>query len=444
MFPMESQGSPQVETKPAARGHPSKLFVETTTRCNLRCRMCVKQTRGCDIREGDLSLATFEALIPAFPHLESLVLSGIGEPLLHPRLDEFIRIARAHMPSESWIGFQSNGILLDEPRAHALAEAGLDRLCLSLDAVSPDTFRRVRSGGEVGVLESALNALRRVRRQNGHSLSVGIEFVAMRDTVLELPSVLRWAAERGADFALVTQVLPYDEALVAQAAYDPNTDVAVRFFEPWRARARGEAVDLSRYFEVLWKYTKSPEEQRIIDFVERMKADAYAQDVFVNVQKILARDEEWLEEVGRIFAEAAQVATEAGIDLQLPNVVPCAARRCDFVERGGTFVSWDGKIHPCYFLWHGYRCLINGREKFVKPKVFGDVGERDVLQVWNDPAYRLFRENAVRYDYPFCSDCNLAKCCDYVQAEEFEQDCFINFEPCGDCLWCKGIFQCLQ
>lgn len=42
------------------------------------------------------------------------------------------------------------------------------------------------------------------------------------------------------------------------------------------------------------------------------------------------------------------------------------------------------------------------------------------------------------------SDCNLAKCCDYVQAEEYEQDCYINAEPCGDCLRCQGVFQCLR
>ena len=125
-------------------------------------------------------------------------------------------------------------------------------------------------------------------------------------------------------------------------------------------------------------------------------------------------------------------------------MVPAGERRCDFVEDGGAFVSWDGKVHPCYFLWHGYRCFINGREKFVLPKVFGDLAEGDLLTIWNSPEYAAFRSSVLGYDYPFCSDCNLAKCCDYVMAEEFEQDCYINNEPCGDCLWCKGVFQCLR
>ncbi|WP_461395713.1 radical SAM protein, partial [Deferrisoma sp.] len=136
--------TPVADEHPALRPHPTKLFVETTTRCNLRCAMCVKQTRENAVAEGDLAPEVFEALAPAFPRLEALVLSGIGEPLLHPGLERFIRRAREAMPAEGWIGFQSNGLLLDGARARSLVEAGLGRICLSLDAVSPATFARIR------------------------------------------------------------------------------------------------------------------------------------------------------------------------------------------------------------------------------------------------------------------------------------------------------------
>lgn len=430
---------------PSLRPHPSKLFVETTTRCNLRCTMCVKQTRDNGICEGDLSRQTFEALAQAFPNLEALVLSGIGEPLLHPELEHFIRAARARMPSGAWIGFQSNGVLLGEDRAKSLVDAGLSRLCLSVDAVTPDAFRSIREGADVGTVSRALSAMSAARNGHGRNgLRIGIEFVAMRRNVAELPSVVRWAAARGADFALVTQVLPYDEELVAQAAYDPNTTAAVSFFEPWRRRALNQNIDLSRYFDVLWKFSKTREEQALVDFVEAIKADAHRRDVFVNVQKILERDEAWMARVREIFEEARDAAEEEGLEVWLPEVVPNSTRRCEFVEDGGAFVSWDGRVHPCYFLWHGYRCFINGREKYVRPRVLGDLAEKGILEIWNEPAYRSFRESVTRYDYPFCSDCNLAKCCDYVKAEEFEQDCYINAEPCGDCLWCKGVFRCLS
>src|SRR5512133_769631 len=94
-------------TAPALRDHPSKLFIETTSRCNLNCVMCPKQNSGARTADGDLELSTFAALDDAVPGMESLVLNGIGEPLLNPHLEQFITRARKQMPAQGWIGFQS-------------------------------------------------------------------------------------------------------------------------------------------------------------------------------------------------------------------------------------------------------------------------------------------------------------------------------------------------
>jgi molybdenum cofactor biosynthesis enzyme MoaA len=190
-----------------ASGFPSRLFVEVTTRCNLLCEMCVKQDGSGRIAEGDLPPQTFAALAPAFPHLESLVLNGIGEPLLHPRLEEFVARARALLPERATIGFQSNGMLLTEPRARALLDAGLDRICLSLDAVSRDGFRALRCGGELqGVAPAFANLTRAQGGRAGRDLKIGIEFVLLRGNIAELPAAIRWAGAAGASFAIVTQL----------------------------------------------------------------------------------------------------------------------------------------------------------------------------------------------------------------------------------------------
>src|SRR5215204_1032143 len=85
----EAARPPIPRDPPARRPHPSRLFVEVTTRCNLRCAMCVKESAAQGISEGHLRRETFARLAPAFPHLDALVLNGVGEPLLHPRLEEF-------------------------------------------------------------------------------------------------------------------------------------------------------------------------------------------------------------------------------------------------------------------------------------------------------------------------------------------------------------------
>ena len=431
-------------TAPAFREHPSKLFVETTTRCNLRCAMCVKQSAGKSMREGDLAPETFEALVPAFPHLESLVLNGIGEPLLHPRLEQFIRRARRLMPTDSWIGFQSNGVLMTHLQAIMLADAGLDRICLSLDGASPATFSSVREGGRLSDLEQALAALATAKGVCGRpDLQVGVEFVAMRENLRELPAALRWAASRGASFAIVSHLIPYDETHAGQSLFETSTDAALSLFNAWNVKAGIAGVAIDRYHELLWKYGRNDAEERIVSFVSAIRNDARHRGIAADVKKLLQFDWALLREVVEVFEEARVTAEETGLDLRLPEAAPRERRRCDFVEDGSAFVSWDGNVSPCHFLWHDCRTAANGWMQEVRPKVLGNLAQKGILEIWNDSASAAFRENVLRYDHPFCSSCALAPC-DYLQGGNLEQDCYLNPEPCGSCLWCMGLFHCLS
>jgi MoaA/NifB/PqqE/SkfB family radical SAM enzyme len=173
---------------PYRRPYPTKLFVEVTTRCNLRCAMCVKQAPGQGLVEGDMSAETFAHLAPAFPYLEALVLNGIGEPLLHRGLERFIATARSAMPAGAWIGFQTNGQLLGQRRAESLVRAGVDRIAISADAVRPDELKRLHGGARLGPIESTARWLHDAADLAGRPLSLGLEFVAMRSNLDQLPS----------------------------------------------------------------------------------------------------------------------------------------------------------------------------------------------------------------------------------------------------------------
>jgi MoaA/NifB/PqqE/SkfB family radical SAM enzyme len=174
-----------------------------------------------------------------------------------------------------------------------------------------------------------------------------------------------------------------------------------------------------------------------------MVDDASRKGVSLKIADLLAFDHERVNEVQAVFDEAAALAAERGLDLRLPRTVPTQVRTCDFVEEGSAFVSWDGKLHPCYFLWHRFACHLAGVSKRVEPRVFGAVGERPLLDIWNDAEWRSFRGEVTRYEFPFCYDCNLALC-DYVSEGDFEQDCHVGTVPCAACLWCTGPFQCLR
>lgn len=430
--------------EPALRQHPSRLFVETTSRCNLNCIMCMKQNVANNRADGDLSPATFAALEPVMPHLDAMVLNGIGEPLLNRRLEWFIKRAKELMPHHGWVGFQSNGLLLTSLRATSLVNAGLDRICLSLDGVTPDTFRTLRPGGELSSLDHALDALAKARAICGRpDLKVGVEFVVMRDNLRELPAALNWAAARQVSFAIVSHMLPYDEAHAEQCAYDLCTDEALALFHVWQDKAEAAGIDIGRYFDLLWKYDRTPREQRIITFVSAMKADAVRHGVTLDLKRLLSFDYRRSLELYEVFAEAEEVAARTGIELRLPQPAPRERRSCDFVRQGGAFVNWSGLVHPCYYLWHGCRAHAVGWLHPVQPRVFGNLAEESMLEIWNKSGFRAYRENVLRESHPYCPGCPSAPC-DYIQAEPFAQDCYLNSEPCGACLWGNGLFQCLS
>jgi putative metalloenzyme radical SAM/SPASM domain maturase len=398
----------------APMASPSRLFVEVTTCCNLRCDMCVKQNASGGIAEGSMEPQIFTALAPAFPHLESLVLNGIGEPLLHPSLEVFVAQARSLLPEQATVGFQSNGMLLTGPRARALVEAGLDRICLSVDAVSRDAFRALRCGGELQGVAAALANLDRARAgRPGRRLEIGIEFVLRRDNIAELPAAVRWAGAAGVNFAIVTQLLPYQSGIAEQAAYDTCTAGAVALYRACQASAAREGLDLRRYLDVFMRVARSPEDERVVALVEQMRDNAAALGIALHIERLLRRDEEWLAAAARVFDEARDAARVAGMELTLPEMAPRNTRRCEFVEGNSAFVSWDGSVHPCYFLWHRYTCFVGGIEKRVRPWAFGSLRERDIGAIWNDAAFRSFRERVLGYRFPFCFDCGFALC-DYV------------------------------
>ena len=424
--------------------YPSRLVVETTTRCNLSCAHCPKQSAGAACDDGDLDAALFDALSGAFPKLESLVLNGIGEPLLHPGLEGFIRSARAAMPGASSIGFQTNGHLMSPERARSLLAAGLDSACVSVDSLDAALFGDIRTGGSRAAAVRAIDSLSASRAELGRpDFRIGVEFVAMRKNLGELPGLVRWAAGRGVDYVIVSHLFPYGDDAMAYAAWDANLDVAIEIRRAYEKKAAALGLDLQHYAGIYMRYAKRPEDETLVRLVGDMQAEAIERGVTINVARLLSVDLGLNERSGTVFAEARSVASELGLELELPEIVPRSARSCEFVEGGTAFVSRSGDVHPCYFLWHRYACYSGGWEKLVAPKSFGSLADRDIIAIWNDPDFASFRRNVIRYEYPFCLNCNLALC-DYVQLEDFEQDCHINREPCAVCLWCMGLFKCMS
>ena len=177
----------------AASG-PKVVFIEVTNRCNLLCQTC---TRTYLEREPlkSLSLNEFISIASLFPHLQRALLHGIGEPLLNPNLPEIIRYLKGR---EVEVIINSNGTLLTEKWQRNLIESGLDQYRCSIDAASEASYARIRGVDWLPRLKKGLEGLVKTKQRLGStSPRISIWCVATRENLLELPDLVRMAAELG-------------------------------------------------------------------------------------------------------------------------------------------------------------------------------------------------------------------------------------------------------
>jgi tungsten cofactor oxidoreducase radical SAM maturase len=113
----------------------------------------------------------------------------------------------------------SNGLLLDAEMARELVRLGVDRLVVSLDGVRPETYGGIRGAALSQVLDN-LRYLNEAKKSLGSlSPALGIEFVALRSNIEELAGLSGLAVRLGAARVLVSNVLPYTEAMRAEVLY---------------------------------------------------------------------------------------------------------------------------------------------------------------------------------------------------------------------------------
>ncbi|MGI4848370.1 MAG: GTP 3',8-cyclase MoaA [Janthinobacterium lividum] len=127
------------------------LRISVTDRCNFRCVYCMpKETFGKDYaflpQSAMLSFEEITRLARLFIEhgVEKIRLTG-GEPLLRKHLEKLVgMLARLPTPSGRPLDLTltTNGALLAR-RARALADAGLSRVTVSLDALDETTFQRM-------------------------------------------------------------------------------------------------------------------------------------------------------------------------------------------------------------------------------------------------------------------------------------------------------------
>jgi len=177
-----------------------------------------------------MTRATFDRLKELLPHVESLELNGLwGEAFLHPEL--YMYMLREIKASGTDVYTISNGTLLSDGLARDIIEAGLDRLVISLDAATPETYAEVRPPGKFDDVISGLKSLAKWQKElNRSNPRVELAFVGMRSNIEEFPDFVRLAAELGV-FQVFLQAMGEYELVKGESVAQHYKELGRRIFE---------------------------------------------------------------------------------------------------------------------------------------------------------------------------------------------------------------------
>jgi MoaA/NifB/PqqE/SkfB family radical SAM enzyme len=362
----------------------ARVYIEPTSVCNLTCRTCIRNTWTEPL--GFMEMETLDRLIrqlKRFPHLQSVMFGGFGEPTAHPEILRMIRSVKTLGVKAEMV---TNGTLLDGKMIRGLFDFSLDTLWISFDGADGGSFEDIRKGASFRQVLGGLELLKELNNKRRHKIELGIAFVVMRKNTGDLKNLDRLIWATGARKVSVSNVLPYTEEMESQMVCS-------------------HALTLETLADV---------EGRVDVRLPRLDMTGGTREAFLD----LFRGYYNLSLMDR------KISTET--------------RQCRFIRDRCTFVRWDGKVSPCMGLLHSHTTFLYGLPRAIESYILGDVSSGNLGEIWNSREYRKFRGKVRAFDF---SPCHICGGCSYI--EKNREDCYGNtFPACGGCLWAQGIIQC--
>lgn len=308
---------------------PDFVQIEPVGQCNLRCRMCPIQFRTDGARGEPPAFMRYADFCRIIDQFPNVTELQL-QGLGEPLMHlHLFDMVRYAVARGIRVSINTNLTILSESRAEACVESGLHTIHVSIDGASAAVFEAIRVRARFDKVLRNVRRLMHAKAQLQSELPhIRLVCVVMRGNLAELPDLVRLAHAEGIG-ALSVQHLCHDFSESTLPAH----------YRPMRAFIEQETL-------------LNEDASRVADF----------------------------------FGRARQTAQALGIELRLPNVRPKphaagvpGRKRCDWPWRG-AYVSYDGQAMPC--------CMVATPDRIN----FGNMADDGVAPIWNNDAYRAFRE----------------------------------------------------
>ena len=195
--------------KPIQWGVPVSIAIEPTTACNLRCPECPSGLRSFSRPTGNLKSDFFRQLIDEL-HREVFYLTFYfqGEPYINPDFLEMVKYAHQ---KGIYTATSTNAHFLNDENAKKTIESGLDRLIISIDGTTQETYEAYRKQGKLSnVIQGAKNIVKWKKQLKSKTPHIIFQFLVVKPNEHQIPEVYELAKEIGVDEVKLKTAQIYD------------------------------------------------------------------------------------------------------------------------------------------------------------------------------------------------------------------------------------------
>jgi len=181
---------------------PTFVSIEPCNYCQLRCPECpvgqYNSGQHTEQRERKtLSIEEFKHILEEItPTVHTLQLYFQGEPLLNKDIAKMVKLAR---DKGLYTIISTNAQALGEDTAEALTAAGLNRIIISMDGLTQESYGAYRQGGKIERVLEALTYLKEAKKKHQTNMLIELQCLRLRSNEHEWDLLKHSYRELGAD-----------------------------------------------------------------------------------------------------------------------------------------------------------------------------------------------------------------------------------------------------
>lgn len=184
--------------KPIQWGVPFNVSIEPTTSCNLGCPECPSGLKNFTRPTGNMEYNFYKNTLDEIgDRLIYLYFYFQGEPYLHPKFLELVEYASA---KKIYTVTSTNAHFLTQRKARETVASGLDRILISIDGTTQETYEQYRVGGTLEkVIEGTKNLVKAKRDAGSKTPHIVFQFLVVKPNEHQIEDVKKLATEIGVD-----------------------------------------------------------------------------------------------------------------------------------------------------------------------------------------------------------------------------------------------------